>query len=133
MYEDVSRRVGVGHAPANCWVGLYRLLAALLLAALEDATRPSRPVGLQTCKTQTCDQRASPRHRPSLSPHVAFCGYSMPHPSEELVNLRVQTTGAARGVGHTSEVEKSTVRVAGKDEGQRGQRAVGSESGTAAT
>eukprot|EP00198_Chlamydomonas_reinhardtii_P013831 XP_001703168.1 RNA polymerase subunit [Chlamydomonas reinhardtii] len=31
------------------------------------------------------------------NPHVAFCGYSMPHPSEELVNLRVQTTGAARG------------------------------------
>ncbi|KAG2491719.1 hypothetical protein HYH03_009882 [Edaphochlamys debaryana] len=27
------------------------------------------------------------------NPHVAFCGYSMPHPSEELVNLRVQTTG----------------------------------------
>lgn len=27
------------------------------------------------------------------NPHVAFCGYSMPHPSEELVNMRVQTTG----------------------------------------
>jgi len=27
------------------------------------------------------------------SPHVSFCGYSMPHPSEEVVNLRVQTTG----------------------------------------
>ncbi|EFJ45440.1 hypothetical protein VOLCADRAFT_63657 [Volvox carteri f. nagariensis] len=27
------------------------------------------------------------------NPHVSFCGYSMPHPSEELVNLRVQTTG----------------------------------------
>mmetsp|Transcript_7948 Transcript_7948/g.15465 ORF Transcript_7948/g.15465 Transcript_7948/m.15465 type:complete len:98 (-) Transcript_7948:185-478(-) len=27
------------------------------------------------------------------NPHVAFCGYSMPHPSEELVNIRVQTTG----------------------------------------
>ena len=27
------------------------------------------------------------------SPHVAFVGYSMPHPSEELVNVRIQTTG----------------------------------------
>ncbi|GIL65114.1 hypothetical protein Vafri_18931 [Volvox africanus] len=27
------------------------------------------------------------------NPHVAFCGYSMPHPSEEIVNVRVQTTG----------------------------------------
>mmetsp|Transcript_1281 Transcript_1281/g.3464 ORF Transcript_1281/g.3464 Transcript_1281/m.3464 type:complete len:103 (-) Transcript_1281:159-467(-) len=27
------------------------------------------------------------------NPHVEFSGYSMPHPSEELVNLRVQTTG----------------------------------------
>ncbi|KAG1666585.1 hypothetical protein FOA52_000552 [Chlamydomonas sp. UWO 241] len=27
------------------------------------------------------------------NPHVAFCGYSMPHPSEEVVNIRVQTTG----------------------------------------
>lgn len=26
-------------------------------------------------------------------PNVSFCGYSMPHPSEEVVNLRVQTTG----------------------------------------
>jgi hypothetical protein len=27
------------------------------------------------------------------SPHVAFCGYSIPHPTEHVVNLRVQTTG----------------------------------------
>eukprot|EP00877_Chromochloris_zofingiensis_P012277 jgi/Chrzof1/7302/Cz02g18130.t1 len=27
------------------------------------------------------------------NPHVSFCGYSIPHPSEEVVNLRVQTTG----------------------------------------
>lgn len=27
------------------------------------------------------------------SPHVAFCGYSIPHPSEKVVNLRIQTTG----------------------------------------
>lgn len=26
-------------------------------------------------------------------PNVAFCGYSIPHPSERKVNLRVQTTG----------------------------------------
>lgn len=27
------------------------------------------------------------------SPNVAFCGYSIPHPAEALVNIRVQTTG----------------------------------------
>jgi len=26
-------------------------------------------------------------------PNVEFCGYSMPHPSEHVVNVRVQTTG----------------------------------------
>ncbi|XP_039835905.1 DNA-directed RNA polymerases I and III subunit RPAC2-like [Panicum virgatum] len=26
-------------------------------------------------------------------PRVAFCGYSIPHPSENRVNIRVQTTG----------------------------------------
>ncbi|KAI3726427.1 hypothetical protein L1987_66224 [Smallanthus sonchifolius] len=26
-------------------------------------------------------------------PRVAVCGYSIPHPSEALVNIRVQTTG----------------------------------------
>lgn len=30
---------------------------------------------------------------PLDSPHVAFCGYSIPHPSEKVVNLRIQTTG----------------------------------------
>lgn len=27
------------------------------------------------------------------SPRVAFCGYSVPHPSENRINVRVQTTG----------------------------------------
>ncbi|XP_066356857.1 uncharacterized protein [Miscanthus floridulus] len=27
------------------------------------------------------------------SPRVAFCGYSIPHPAENKVNIRVQTTG----------------------------------------
>lgn len=26
-------------------------------------------------------------------PRVAFCGYSVPHPSENRINIRVQTTG----------------------------------------
>lgn len=26
-------------------------------------------------------------------PNVSFCGYSIPHPSERKVNLRIQTTG----------------------------------------
>ncbi|CAO2148500.1 unnamed protein product [Urochloa humidicola] len=26
-------------------------------------------------------------------PRVAFCGYSIPHPAEKKVNIRVQTTG----------------------------------------
>ncbi|TYG88799.1 hypothetical protein ES288_A12G049900v1 [Gossypium darwinii] len=31
----------------------------------------------------------------SDSPRVTFCGYSIPHPSEARVNIRVQTTGGA--------------------------------------
>jgi len=27
------------------------------------------------------------------SPDVEFCGYSIPHPSEELMNIRIQTYG----------------------------------------
>lgn len=27
------------------------------------------------------------------NPQVSFCGYSIPHPTEDLVNIRVQTTG----------------------------------------
>jgi len=27
------------------------------------------------------------------NPHVEFCGYSIPHPTDAVVNLRVQTTG----------------------------------------
>lgn len=27
------------------------------------------------------------------NPEVEFCGYSIPHPSEELLNLRIQTYG----------------------------------------
>ncbi|KAK8913798.1 hypothetical protein KSP39_PZI023761 [Platanthera zijinensis] len=32
---------------------------------------------------------------PNLDPRVEFCGYSIPHPSENKVNIRVQTTGDA--------------------------------------
>jgi DNA-directed RNA polymerase I and III subunit RPAC2 len=28
-----------------------------------------------------------------LSPDVEFCGYSIPHPSEDKMNLRIQTYG----------------------------------------
>jgi DNA-directed RNA polymerases I and III subunit RPAC2 len=28
-----------------------------------------------------------------VSPHVDFCGYALPHPSEFKVNLRIQTDG----------------------------------------
>ncbi|XP_078153869.1 DNA-directed RNA polymerases I and III subunit RPAC2-like [Carex rostrata] len=28
-------------------------------------------------------------------PRVSFCGYSIPHPSDNNVNIRVQTTGAS--------------------------------------
>eukprot|EP00879_Flechtneria_rotunda_P008803 GHRR01009221.1.p3 GENE.GHRR01009221.1~~GHRR01009221.1.p3 ORF type:complete len:109 (+),score=25.96 GHRR01009221.1:1331-1657(+) len=27
------------------------------------------------------------------NPQVTFCGYSIPHPTEDVVNIRVQTTG----------------------------------------
>ena len=53
----------------------------------------------------TCDP-AAPTARVRRSPNVAFCGYSIPHPTEHVVNLRVQTTGAilpkpVRAVGTT--------------------------------
>jgi DNA-directed RNA polymerase subunit L len=32
-----------------------------------------------------------------LSPRVTFCGYSIPHPSEAVVNIRIQTTGECEG------------------------------------
>ena len=37
---------------------------------------------------------ASKRACIACSPHVSFVGYSIPHPSEKVVNLRIQTTGA---------------------------------------
>ncbi|KAK9158947.1 hypothetical protein Scep_005521 [Stephania cephalantha] len=38
-------------------------------------------------------------------PRVTFCGYSIPHPADALVNIRVQTTGAP-----ASEVLKDAVQ-----------------------
>lgn len=32
------------------------------------------------------------------NPEVEFCGYSIPHPSENLLNLRIQTYGGATAV-----------------------------------
>lgn len=32
-------------------------------------------------------------NKASISPDVEFCGYSIPHPSEELMNIRIQTYG----------------------------------------
>ncbi|CAL5218993.1 g748 [Coccomyxa viridis] len=32
------------------------------------------------------------------NPHVSFVGYSIPHPSEKVVNLRIQTTGELTAV-----------------------------------
>lgn len=32
------------------------------------------------------------------NPHVSFVGYSIPHPSEKVVNLRIQTTGEISAV-----------------------------------
>lgn len=34
------------------------------------------------------------RYMLNKQPAVAFAGYSVPHPSDDLVNVRVQTTGA---------------------------------------
>eukprot|EP00897_Mesotaenium_endlicherianum_P006762 jgi/Mesen1/6113/ME000310S05205 len=36
----------------------------------------------------------SVRYVLNQDPRVAFCGYSVPHPSEVKVNVRIQTTGA---------------------------------------
>lgn len=60
--------------------------------------------GIKTTPAATAAAAATPAHLFILSseqnshfrknsPHVAFCGYSIPHPSEAVVNLRIQTTG----------------------------------------
>jgi len=40
------------------------------------------------------------------SPEVEYCGYSIPHPSEDRLNIRIQTTGKVNNilihVNHTS-------------------------------
>ena len=33
------------------------------------------------------------RYMLNKTPEVSFCGYSVPHPAEPIMNLRVQTTG----------------------------------------
>ncbi|EIE22071.1 RBP11-like subunits of RNA polymerase [Coccomyxa subellipsoidea C-169] len=38
------------------------------------------------------------RHLLNRNPHVSFVGYSIPHPSEKVVNLRIQTTGEISAV-----------------------------------
>lgn len=56
----------------------------------ESACRVAGAVGASTagqCSTLT---PAPPR---ALSPDVTFAGYSVPHPHEPRMNLRVQTTG----------------------------------------
>ena len=41
------------------------------------------------------------------SPHVAFCGYSVPHPSEPKMNLRLQTNGEHAGAPRTARCARS--------------------------
>ncbi|KAI7862130.1 RNA polymerase Rpb3/Rpb11 dimerization domain-containing protein, partial [Spinellus fusiger] len=38
------------------------------------------------------------RHMINKNPQVNFCGYSIPHPSEAKLNLRIQTTGQTTAV-----------------------------------
>ena len=55
-------------------------------------------MGDQTYKTNFCGMDAFWKKTISISliccsPNVVFCGYSVPHPSENKINLRIQTNG----------------------------------------
>lgn len=45
------------------------------------------------CALGLCSYHGAQRIVVVCSPHVDFCGFSAPHPSEDLINLRIQTTG----------------------------------------
>ena len=45
------------------------------------------------------------------SPYVEFCGYSIPHPTDNLVNLRIQTTGEVPSYGLFGLQLDQTIRI----------------------
>jgi DNA-directed RNA polymerases I and III subunit RPAC2 len=38
------------------------------------------------------------RHMIMKNPHVEFCGYTAPHPSEQKIHLRIQTDGTITAI-----------------------------------
>lgn len=50
------------------------------------------------CASKETDRSLS--FRPPASPDVEFCGYSIPHPSEAKMNVRIQTYGEFRSDLH---------------------------------
>ncbi|CAI0392971.1 unnamed protein product [Linum tenue] len=49
------------------------------------------PIALKKSLLLLCDELT--RMRYCCSPRVSVCGYSIPHPSDARVNIRIQTTG----------------------------------------
>jgi hypothetical protein len=64
-------------------------------ACLAWQAAPSMHADLAVAFAEVVAERPSHASPCTCSPTVAFSSYSMPHPSEELVTLRVQTLGEA--------------------------------------
>lgn len=56
-----------------------------------------RVLFLRTCRDEDHTLGNALRHVLMQNKEVDFCGYSVPHPSEPKMNLRLQTTGDLRG------------------------------------
>ncbi|GMH33550.1 hypothetical protein BSKO_01384 [Bryopsis sp. KO-2023] len=65
------------------------------------------------------------------NPEVEFCGYSAPHPSEDLINMRIQTTGriTAKQALKKAALELRKVCEHVKEEYKSGVEAYGQASG----
>ena len=55
------------------------------------------------------------------SPHVEFCGASAPHPSDDFINIRIQTTGETHSILNSTDcvlgeiTAKQALKQAAKD------------------
>ena len=43
----------------------------------------------------SCSDHVDDPNVPVCSPHVTFCGSSIMHPTEKLINIRIQTSGTS--------------------------------------
>ena len=71
-----------------------------------ERERDERESGAGGSAIRPKTQPLHPNKHATYSPRVTFCGYSIPHPSEAVVNMRVQTTGKEKGRERERERER---------------------------